>query len=75
MRFFDFKIDENYGRASSWHFQKILVFDFLISFYGSITSLRTALEKLAERNPSKLVDDRQLRRYGNLIALIDYKKS
>lgn len=73
LRFFDFKIDENYGRASSWHFQKILVFDFLISFYGSITSLRTALEKLAERNPSKLVDDRQLRRYGNLIALIDYK--
>jgi hypothetical protein len=73
LKFFDFKIDENYGRASSWHFQKILVFDFLISFYGSITSLRTALEKLASRNPSKLVDERQLRRYGNLIALIDYK--
>ena len=30
LRFFDFKIDENYGRASSWHFQKILVFDFLM---------------------------------------------
>ncbi len=73
LKFFDFKIDENHGRASNWHFQKILVFDFLVSFYGSITSLRTALEKLAERNPTKLVDDRQLRRYGNLITLIDYK--
>lgn len=73
LKFFDFKIGENYGRASSWHFQKILVFDFLVSFYGSITSLRTALEKLAERNPTKLVDDRQLRRYDNLITLIDYK--
>lgn len=73
LKFFDFKIGENYGRASSRHFQKILVFDFLISFYGSITSLRTALEKLAERSPSKFVDERQLRRYGNLIALIDYK--
>lgn len=73
LKFFDFKIGENYGRASSWHFQKILVFDFLVSFYGSITSLRTALEKLAERNTTKLVDDRQLERYGDLITLIDYK--
>ncbi|MCT4698224.1 KAP family NTPase [Tenacibaculum haliotis] len=73
LKFFDFVIDENYGRSSSWHFQKILVFDFLISFYGSITSLRLALDKLVERNPTKVVNDRQLRRYGNLIALIDYK--
>jgi hypothetical protein len=73
LKFFEFKISENYGRASSWHFQKILVFDFLISFYGSITSLRTALDKLAERNPTKLVDERQLKRYGSLITLIDYK--
>ncbi len=73
LSFFKFKINENYGSASSWHFQKILVFDFLISFYGSITSLKTALEKLSERNPTKLVDDRQLKRYGDLIALIDYK--
>lgn len=73
LNFFEFKTDENYGRASSWHFKKILMFDFLISFYGSVTSLRNALEKLAERNPIKLIDDRQLRRYGHLVALIDYK--
>lgn len=73
LNFFDFKTTENYGRASSWHLKKILIFDFLVSFYGSITSLKAALEKLAERNPSKLIDDRQLRRYGHLLALIDYK--
>jgi hypothetical protein len=73
LKSFAFKIIENFRRASSLQFQKILVFDLLISFYGSTTSLRTALEKLTERNPSKLFDDTELWRYGNLIALIDYK--
>lgn len=73
LRFFDFKIEESYGRISNWHFQITLVFDFLISFYGSITSLRIALEKLAERNPTKQINDEQLELYGDLIAFIDYK--
>lgn len=70
---FNFKIDENHGISKNWSFQEILIFDFLISFYGSIASLRTALEKLSIRNPTKLVNERQLRRYGHLIAFIDYK--
>jgi hypothetical protein len=73
LKSFEFKIIENYKKTSSLYFQKILVFDLLISFYGSTTSLRTALEKLTKRNPSKLFDDTELWRYGNLIALIDYK--
>lgn len=73
LKLFDFVIDENYRRSSNWHFKKILVFDFLVSFYGSTSSLRVALEKLAERNPTKVISEIQLRKYGDLIALIDYK--
>ncbi len=70
---FQFKIDENHGRASNWQMKHIVIYDLLVSFYGSITSLKLALEKLSERNPTKLVDERQLKRYGHLITLIDYK--
>jgi hypothetical protein len=70
---FEFKISAGSRRVSSLHFHKILVFDLLISFYGSTTSLRTALQKLTERNPSKLFDETELGRYGNLVHLIDYK--
>lgn len=73
IKFFDFRINQNHGRTSNWHFQQILVFDLLIAFYGSITSLKIALEKLAERNPSKIIETGHLRRYGNLIALVDYR--
>ncbi len=71
--FFQFKIDENSRNVSSWHYKKILIFDFLVSFYGSVTSARTALTKLAERNPYKMVDKYQIRKYGNLITLLDYR--
>lgn len=73
LKFFDFKINENRGYSSSWHFQNILIFDFLISFYGSISSVNTALKKLNIRQSNKLVGQRELRKYGNLIALVDYK--
>ncbi|WP_282149008.1 P-loop NTPase fold protein [Algibacter lectus] len=72
LKFFEFKISENNGKSLNWHFQKILVFDFLISFYGSVNSLRTALEKLAKLNPSKRINHLELKRYNDLIAFIDY---
>lgn len=71
--FFRFKIDENSRNVSSWHYKKILIFDFLVSFYGSVTSVRTALTKLNERNPYKMIDKYEIRKYGNLITLLDYR--
>jgi len=71
--FFQFRMDENNTRSSSWHWKKILIFDFLVAFYGSVNSVKNALVKLSERNPSKIVDKYDFRRFGNLITLLDYK--
>lgn len=71
--FFQFKTNENSRNAKSSHYKKILIFDFLVSFYGSVTSAKIALAKLSERNPSKMIDKYDITRYENLIMLLDYK--
>lgn len=71
--FFQFRVGDSHIRSSSWHLQKILIFDFLVAFYGSVTSVKNALTKLAERNPTKIVDAYDFRRFGSLITLLDYK--
>ena len=46
----------------------------LLSYFGSKTNLQLALEKLATRVPSISVTQADLRKYGHLITLIDYKQ-
>jgi hypothetical protein len=71
---YEFKTDHEYGRASNWHYGMTLIFDMLLTYFGSKTSLQLALEKLAIKVPSISVNQRDLRKYGHLITLIDYKQ-
>ena len=52
----------------------ILVFEFLVSLYGSKSSLKNAIHSLSVKDKSKIIDDREKSVYGILISLIDYRK-
>lgn len=71
---YQFRTDNEYGIASNWHYSLNLIFDMLLSYFGSKTSLLLALDKLATKVPSIKVTKKDLRKYGHLITLVDYKQ-
>lgn len=73
LKLFHFKLDSNYGREINWHYMIFPIFDFLLTLYGSENSLFVALSKLSSKVPSKFSNDSELRRYGQVITIIDYK--
>lgn len=73
LNIFSFKIKPNNAPASNWQYPMIIIFDFLISLYGSKSSLKNAIYSLSLKNNSKTIDFREKSVYGILIALIDYR--
>jgi len=72
--YYDFKIKSNNASASNWQYPMVLIFDFLISLYGSKSSLKNAIQLLSLKNNSKTIDYREKSIYGILISLIDYRQ-
>ncbi len=71
---YEFKTDNEYGSASNSQYKLTLIFDMLLSYFGSKTSLQLALDKLAVKVPSINVTQIGLGKYGDLITLIDYRQ-
>ncbi len=80
---FRFRINKNGLERSNLQFEIMVMFELLISFYGATSSLENALEKLAEKEPTKIITDDEMKDYNNsyfynynynyLLVLVDYK--
>ena len=56
---------------SSYELKMVLIFELLLSVYGSTSALKLALEKLSKRKPSKIMNDLYI--LEPIICLLDYK--
>lgn len=74
LNLFNFKIKPNSASATNFQYPMTLTFDFLMSLYGSQSSLKNAIRSLSIKSHSKTLDFREKSAYGIIIALIDYRQ-